>query len=103
MVVVAPAGDVDLDTAARLRAAFVEAIETGADAVVVDLADVGFMDSTGIGQLAWLAGTQRPGRLLVANARPLIRNALRLMGLDTLMNVHQYGDPPPVAGVTDTT
>ena len=105
LVVVAPVGDCDIDAADRLRGAFLEAVGDGSQRVVVDLADVGFMDSTGIGQLAWLAsgrGGNQPD-LLVANVRPLIRNALRLMGLNAMMSVHSYGEPPPLAGVADTT
>lgn len=104
LVVVAPVGDLDIDSAADLRAALVEALGDGSDRVVVDLADVGFLDSTGIGQLAWLAADRGGGRtdVVVANARPIVRNALRLMGLNALMTVHAYGDEPPLPEVTDT-
>ena len=73
--------------------------------MVVDLAHVGFLDSTGIGQLAWLAADRGGGRtdVLIANARPIVRNALRLMGFNALMEVHAYGDPPPLPDVADTT
>jgi anti-sigma B factor antagonist len=104
LVIVAPVGDLDIDAAADLRAALVEALGDGSDQVVIDLAQVGFLDSTGIGQLAWLAADRGGARsdVVVANARPIVRNALRLMGLTALMMVHAYGDEPPVAGVTDT-
>ena len=104
LVIVAPVGDLDIDSAADLRAALVEAIGDGSDRVVVDLAEVGFLDSTGIGQLAWLAADRGGGRsdVVVANAQPIVRNALRLMGLNAMMTVHAYGEPPPLPGVTDT-
>ncbi len=104
LVIVAPVGDLDIDSAADLRAALVEAIGDGSDRVVVDLAEVGFLDSTGIGQLAWLAADRGGGRsdVVVANAQPIVRNALRLMGLNALMSVHAYGEAPPLPGVTDT-
>jgi len=46
--VVAASGEVDLATAPRLRAAIDEAIEGGSGRVVIDLAEVTFMDSTGL-------------------------------------------------------
>lgn len=105
VVVVAPVGDLDLDAAVAFRGALRDAAGESGLRVVVDLADVGFMDSTGIGQLAWLAADLGGARkdVVVANARPLIRNALRLMGLNAMMTVHPYGEPPPVPGVLDTT
>jgi anti-sigma B factor antagonist len=104
LVIVAPVGDLDIESAADLRSALVEALRDGSEQVVVDLAEVGFLDSTGIGQLAWLAADHGGGRtdVVVANARPIVRNALRLMGLNALMTVHAYGEEPPVSGVTDT-
>jgi len=44
-------GEVDLATVAAFRDALGEAIETGADEVVVDLEHVSFMGSTGIREL----------------------------------------------------
>ena len=104
LVIVAPVGDLDIASAGELRAALVEAVGDGSDRVVVDLAEVGFLDSTGLGQLAWLAAAQGGGRTdaLIANARPIVRNALRLMGFDALMEVHAYGEPPPIPDVADT-
>jgi anti-sigma B factor antagonist len=105
LVVVAPVGDLDIDSAADLRAALVEAVGDGSTQVVVDLALVGFLDSTGIGALVWLASDNGAGRtdVVVANAKAIVRNALRLMGLSQLMTVHAYGEPPPLPGVSDTT
>jgi anti-sigma B factor antagonist len=103
-VIVTPVGDLDISSAGDLRAALVEAVGDGSDRVVVDLAQVGFLDSTGIGQLAWLASVHGGGRndVLVANARPIVRNALRLMGFNALMEVHAYGEPPPLPDIADT-
>ena len=47
------AGEVDLASAPYLRDAIVAAIGTDEGAVIVDLADVTFMDSTGVGVLVW--------------------------------------------------
>lgn len=59
------AGEIDLSTAPRLREALLEIFSTGgARHLVVDLADVTFMDSTGLGVLV---GAHR--RIAAADAK----------------------------------
>ena len=102
-VVVVVRGDVDIFTAPGFRRALDEAGAACTGTVVVDLAGVGFMDSTGFGQLVSLmtSRAERP-TVIAANCRPIVRNALRLMGLDRVLQVHAYGDAPLWPGVTDT-
>jgi anti-sigma B factor antagonist len=50
-LVVAVHGDVDVHSAPHLRDRLIAAIDAGATAVVVDLTDVAFIDSTGLGAL----------------------------------------------------
>ena len=57
-------GEVDVYTAPRLRDRLVELVDSGARSVVVDLAGVEFLDSTGLGVLV---GAMK--RLRVANGR----------------------------------
>jgi anti-anti-sigma factor len=47
-VIVCPAGDVDLATAANLQDTIVELLERGFDCVAIDLRGVTFLDSSGI-------------------------------------------------------
>lgn len=54
-------GEIDMATAPELRFALVEEINEGCALVVVDLADVDFVDSTGLGVL--LGGLVRARRL----------------------------------------
>src|SRR5688500_18153015 len=49
--IVTIAGDLDLATVPRLRAAFASDLVAGAAAIVVDLSGVTFMDSTGLSEL----------------------------------------------------
>ena len=102
-VVIQARGDVDVYTAPAFRRALEDARRIGPRTVVVDLAAVGFMDSTGFGQLVWLvnSGEDAPA-VIAANCRPIVRNALRVMGLDRMLTLHAYGDPPPQSGITDT-
>jgi anti-sigma B factor antagonist len=103
-VIVTPAGDIDIDTAPAFRAALDRAVGS-APHLVIDAADVGFLDSTGIGQIAQLLGSRpcAPTQITVANARPLLRNALRVVGLDQHLQVHSFGESPGLRGVRDTT
>lgn len=104
VVVLRPVGDIDLDTAPDLRAALERAHATAAGCVVVDFAEVSFIDSVGIGQLVWLVRQDAPAhRVAVVNARPILRNAFTVMQLDRLLELHEFGRPPDWPGVTDTT
>jgi anti-anti-sigma factor len=48
VLVIAPAGEVDLSTAGLLRKAAYDAVESGPDRVVVDLSGLSFCGSTGL-------------------------------------------------------
>ena len=50
-VVIAPEGEVDMHESPRLRTALLDALAGGPAAVVVDLAGVSFMDSSGVATL----------------------------------------------------
>ena len=66
--VVAIAGELDIGTAPRLQKALTSSAVLASDAVLVDLSDVTFMDSTGLSRLLALDGELRGrgGRLAVA-------------------------------------
>ena len=92
-VVIAVSGDVDIATAPMLRASLADAV-AGYPAVVVDLALVGFMDSTGLGELVTAfkraAATGRP--LVLARPQRIVKNALRLVQIDTVIDVYDSLD-----------
>lgn len=87
-VVLSVRGDVDIATAAELRVRMLEVVDAY-DTVVVDLGEVGFMDSTGLGVL--VAARNRAEtlghRLVVARPQRIVRNALRLVQVDTVIDV----------------
>ena len=79
VVVVRVAGEIDADTELRLRDALLAAVgHPGAPHVVVDLADVVFIDSTGVGALiAARTAAVRAGRSLsVHNAKGIVGQVL---------------------------
>jgi anti-sigma B factor antagonist len=98
-VVLAVRGDVDLATAPLLRERIADVL-AGAHSVVVDLGGVGFMDSTGLGVLA--AAHHRAGALgvtlVLARPQRIVRNALRLVGVDLVVGVYDTVDAALAAG-----
>jgi len=72
-------GEVDLATVAAFRDALGEAVETGADEVVVDLNQVTFMGSTGIRELVRIHDAVR--RIEVRVSPSIVRRALETAAL----------------------
>jgi len=88
------AGEVDLSNADSLSAALEPWLDTDGD-VTLDLADVVFMDSTGIGVLMRAAlKLASHGTLRLVSPGPLVYNVLKLIAADTLPNV-EIVDPQP--------
>jgi anti-sigma B factor antagonist len=86
--VVTVAGDVDISTSPELRSALAET--TGARAVVVDLTDVPFLDSTALGVLvgAYTALRNNGGRFAVVNDHEGVLKVLRITALHDVFGVH---------------
>lgn len=83
-------GEVDLATSPDLDAAIVTAIESGTAAVVIDLTDVSFMDSSGLGVI--VRGLKRCREadkdldLVITNERVL--KVFGITGLDQVIPIH---------------
>jgi anti-anti-sigma factor len=77
-------GDLDAATAGTLDAAFDDVVGGGARRVVVDLAAVTFLDSTGLRSLLRAAANLEGagGTLRCAPLSPQVRRVLELSGLD---------------------
>ncbi len=95
--ILAVSGEVDLATAPNLRQRVVQAIDDGARQVVVDLSDVGFMDSTGLGVL--IGGLkrlrQRDGNLVVVSPSEPVAKILEVTGLMDVLGVVDSVDDVP--------
>jgi anti-anti-sigma factor len=85
--VVRPSGDLDIATAPAFRAMVDGALFSEPRVLVVDLTDVAFLDSSGIAVLAVALRTQRSrdAGLVVRNPRPIVRKAIELVGLGSLL------------------
>ena len=87
MAVLRPSGELDLATSDTFRRDLRAALAGDPDRLVVDLADVSFLDSSGIAVLvsAFKAQRERQAELLVVNPQPIVQRALELVGLGTLI------------------
>ncbi|MGW5849692.1 STAS domain-containing protein [Streptomyces sp. NPDC055254] len=88
-VVLALAGELDHDTAQPLREALDAAVTPGAR-LLVDLADLGFCDSTGLNVLLHgrLAAQDTGGTLELAGLRGPVARMFHITGADGLFPVH---------------
>jgi anti-sigma B factor antagonist len=87
--VVEPRGEIDLATAGLVSAPLEEAIEIKALRVIVDLGDVTFIESTGVGVLlsAERLLQAHGGILIVACATPSVRRVFEITGLDSVLRL----------------
>ncbi len=88
-IVLRPRGELDLATVDDFRVAVDTALQQHPMALLLDLADVDFLDSSGIAVLAVALRAQRAhgGALAVVNPQPIVRRALDLVGLSMLFDV----------------
>jgi anti-sigma B factor antagonist len=84
--IVAPHGDVDLTTSEVLRVTVVRVIDDGATALVLDLSDVAFMDSTGLGVLV-LVHRRLGERFVVAAVQPAVLRLLEITKFTSFLRV----------------
>lgn len=90
VVVVTVSGEVDVYTAPQLRSALEDRIADGRTALVIDLEDVGFIDSTGLGVLVGRLKTVRKvgGWLSVVCTSERILRLFAITGLDQVLPLH---------------
>jgi anti-sigma B factor antagonist len=87
--VVRASGEIDVATAPGLREQLTAVVEAGTHHVVVDLEDVGFIDSTGLGVLV---GALRRARIAEGDVRlvctnPRILKVFQATGLDEVFTI----------------
>lgn len=92
--VVSVSGEVDVYSAPALKENLAELQSSGANSIVVDLSDVAFLDSTGLGALveARAATTEAGGALpLVCNHERILK-LFTITGLDGVFSIHATVD-----------
>lgn len=91
-VVISLGGELDLYNADEVRAALSEAIDDRPDRIVVDMAEVEFVDSTALGVL--IEARSKLGRPALVLCAPQLetRRTLQVSGLDRHLPVHDTLD-----------
>ena len=86
--VIHAAGDIDVATSPLLRAALSALIDDAPSVVTLDLTEVAFVDSSGLGVLVGalmrMRATDPASQLLVVGAREPVRKVFDVTGLDEL-------------------
>jgi anti-anti-sigma factor len=97
-------GEVDMSHEEELRAELRRAVASDADAIVVDLTECEFIDSTGVRVLLLSREAQEsqkgPDRLAVAASSEQILRILSVMGIDRVIPIHPTVDEA-AAEITD--
>jgi anti-sigma B factor antagonist len=87
-------GEIDIYTAPRLRELLIHLVSTGSYQLVVNLDQVGFLDSTGLGVL--VGGLRRvrarDGSLHLVCTQPRILKILRITGLTEVLGIYETVD-----------
>jgi anti-sigma B factor antagonist len=80
-------GEIDLHTAASLRTRALELIAQGHRVLILDLSEVGFCDSAGLGSLIgiWHGAQGAGGSLALAAVPDRLMRMLALTGVDSLL------------------
>ena len=85
--VITLSGELDADTAGRLRTLLAEQLRAGASPVVLDLCELSFIDSAGLAALISASkGARRAGvELVLTGPVPAVRKVMKLTGVDVLL------------------
>jgi anti-sigma B factor antagonist len=87
-------GEIDVYTAPRLRQAIIDLVDGGATKIVVDMAKVDFLDSTGLGVL--VGGLKRvrmkDGSLTIVATQDKILKIFDITGLNKVFTIHPSVD-----------
>jgi anti-sigma B factor antagonist len=75
----------------KFRMLWTQALEAGAKQILVNLADVNFMDSSGIGMMIRCHSvvTQSGGKLRIVGANGAVRQAFKVTRLDNVFEFHE--------------
>ena len=97
--VLAVSGEVDVATAPRLRERLVDLVSEGNHRVVVDLENVDFLDSTGLGVLVGALKRVRThdGDLALVCTQPRILKVFEITGLTKVFSIHKSVDEATAA------
>lgn len=86
---VLPQGDIDMHVAPELRKILHRVVDGGPSRIVMDLAGVPFIDSSGIATIVEVLklSRQRGGTVRVENCRPSVRDTFDIAGLTKILGI----------------
>ncbi len=91
--VIAAPEELDLAAVPRFREALTTATEAGVpNGVVIDMEAVTFIDSRGVAELLALRKRLRGRRVRLVACRPAVAEAMALLGIDILFELHPSFD-----------
>jgi anti-anti-sigma factor len=88
--VIAATGEIDASTADSVATAVAAALDEGHRVVLLDFAEMTFIDSTGLGMLvkSHRAAETAGGHFAVVHPTPQTRKLIQILGLDALLHVY---------------
>lgn len=91
VMVVDLAGELDAYTSPDLRESVVRLIETESHDIVINLAQVEFIDSVGLGTLVGCLkrAAEHGGSITLASAKPQVRKVFDITGLSKIFAIYQ--------------
>jgi anti-anti-sigma factor len=86
-------GEIDVYTCSQLNQALLEAVERGNSDIILDLENTLYIDSTGLGTIAYSAKnlSERNGKINVVCPSPQIRKVFEIAGLHK-KNIHFFNE-----------
>ncbi len=95
-------GELDIATVETLRAC-VDSVDTGYSSIVLDLAELTFLDSSGIAYIAYLHRDLGPQfrQLELCGATRHVRHVLELSGISQIVPTTWDGAPPTPSPAAD--
>ena len=91
--IISCSGELDLSTAPQLKWRLVDVLEAGLEAIVVDLGEVVFMDSTALGVLVGVRRSLDVGaRFAIVCTHPGVLNIFQISGLDGAFEIFATRD-----------
>jgi anti-sigma B factor antagonist len=86
-LVVRAVGEIDFASVKMLRESLLDALETDASSMTLDLTEVGFIDSSGIQVLVWAAGRsgENGDRLRIRCGSGPVRRVIEVCGLESVL------------------
>lgn len=87
-------GELDMGTAPDLERKLEPALEDSAAAIMLDLSECEFIDSTGVALIvrAWQQLGQGTGRLAICSDNLQVRRLLKITGVDASIPMHEQRD-----------